>query len=124
MPPIIVQMPCFASDTSLTASPTHGEPYANPEIVEEHSRDILQVHIISSSQDSQDLNAHTHSSPTPSTSSPSTISLLPVHSHSQLEVILPISSTLVETNEESAHNMVTRLKSGAISRRSYTGYIS
>ncbi|KAM2961779.1 hypothetical protein FF1_031321 [Malus domestica] len=120
MSPIIVQIPCFASDS--TSSSTHAESSANPDIMEGHSVDSLQVPR-SSSPVSQDLNAPTHSSPTLSTSTPGTISLLPVHSPSQLEVILPISSPVVESSAESSHNMVTRLKSGAISRRSYTGYI-
>ena len=121
-PPIIVQMPCFASDITTTSTPTHGESSASLEIVEEQTRDSLLV-LSSSSQDSQDLNAHTHNSPTLSTSTQSPISLLPVNRSSQLEVILPISSPVIETNEESGNNMITRLKSGAVSRISYTWYI-
>lgn len=48
--------------------------------------------------------------------------MLPVHAASQLEVILPISSHSSSslTHQEAGHPMVTRLKSGAISKRLYT----
>ena len=82
----------------------------------DHSQNLIATPIVSSS-----------STPTPSQD---TISQLLVHNPSQLEVILPISnspSTFVSDNtshEKSSHPMITRLKSGAIDKKSYTEFIA
>lgn len=52
--------------------------------------------------------------------------MLPVHEASQLEVVIPISSHSSSSaiHEEADHPMVTRLKSGAIPKRTYIGFIA
>ncbi|KAM2160100.1 hypothetical protein ACFX1Q_043252 [Malus domestica] len=125
MSPIIVQLSSSSTKADHTAPYIHEDSYGKPEIVEDKSRDSLQD-LSSFTQESYDLNNHNNSS-SPSTLSPSnqsTMSLLPVHSPSQLEVLLPISYPLVDSTEQSVHSMVTRLKSGTIPRRSYIGFIA
>lgn len=93
------------------SSSSYREQYASPEIVEEGLGHI-----------SQDLNTghSSFSSSTHSTSTQGTISLLSVYNPSQLEVMLPMSSLSSIIHEKSVHSTATRLKSGAITKRSYT----
>lgn len=61
---------------------------------------------------------------------PGTLPMLPVYHEAQLEVILPISSTPLSSQSHDSHTinfihpMVTRLKGGAITQKSYKGYIA
>lgn len=58
-------------------------------------------------------------------SSPGTTSMLHVHSTTQLEVILPISSTPEPhiSTSNSTHSTTTRLKSGAIDKKNYAAML-
>lgn len=55
-----------------------------------------------------------------------TTSMLPVHSDTQLQVILPISSQSEELHHSmpSTHSMTTRLKSGTIERKNYAALLA
>lgn len=53
--------------------------------------------------------------------------MLHVHHDTQLEVILPISTSILSdvgnSKAASSHPMITRLKSGVLPQRSYKGYL-
>ena len=121
------------SSTTISADSTSPHPSIPSNDVNENWVGPLNEFSISSTQELQtsdssaNLNDITnlHHSPTPHHSG--TQSLLPVHSESQLEVVLPdldLSSSDVSSHTvPSTHSMVTRLKSGTIERQNYAALI-
>ena len=120
----------LSSGNSLNPESTSSTASAQNELVSATSNSMASMHSGPVSLSPHQHHHHHHSDTKVISQSP----LFPVHTSSQLEVILPsISSSSQHSlsgnssdthNENSVHPMVTRLRSGAIERKHYDGLLA